>query len=133
MLAIIDGMPSPRSDTEKAAVMAALLAGQSVTSVAQQYNIPKGTVSRWNKQAAEFHKNVPKKEADLEFIGDLLIELLKTEIQTLIFISRESRDSAWIKRQTADTLAVFTGVKHDKIIRMLEAFDSGNTDTQAPN
>lgn len=35
----------------RAAVMAALLAGQSVSSVAREYNIPKGTVAGWKRQA----------------------------------------------------------------------------------
>ena len=37
-------------DTIKAAVMAALLAGQSINSVAKEYQIPKGTVSGWRRQ-----------------------------------------------------------------------------------
>lgn len=120
----------------KAAVMAALLAGQSVSSVAKQYNLPKGTVSDWRRQSKTMGVGshpTQKRDETLQSIGDALAELLLTEIQTLIIISRESRNPAWIKIQTADALAVFTGVKHDKVIRMIEAFDSSNTNTEAPN
>jgi transposase-like protein len=41
------------TDETKAAVMAALLEGQSVPSVAKEYDIPKGTVSNWKKAVAE--------------------------------------------------------------------------------
>lgn len=34
----------------KAAVIAALLSGQSVSSVAEEYNIPKGTVKGWKSR-----------------------------------------------------------------------------------
>jgi transposase-like protein len=34
-------------ESTKAAVMGALLAGQSISSVAREYQIPKGTVSEW--------------------------------------------------------------------------------------
>jgi transposase-like protein len=33
--------------------VAALLEGQSVSSVAKEYDIPKGTVSNWKKAVAE--------------------------------------------------------------------------------
>ena len=36
------------SPETKAAVMAALLSCQSVTSVAKEYNIPRGTVAGWS-------------------------------------------------------------------------------------
>jgi transposase-like protein len=41
------------TDETKAAVMAALLEGQSVSSVAKEYDISKVTVSNWKKAVAE--------------------------------------------------------------------------------
>ena len=114
------------SDETKAVVMAALLTGQSVNSVAREYNIPKGTVSSWKEQAHRVEVNSTQKR-DLIPIGDKLLVLLATEIDSLIEISKTTRDPDWIKKQDASQLAVFTGVKHDKLIRMLEAFNDSDS------
>ena len=113
-------------DETKAVVMAALLTGQSVNSVAREYNIPKGTVSSWKEQAHRVEVNSTQKR-DLIPIGDKLLVLLATEIDSLIEISKTTRDPDWIKKQDASQLAVFTGVKHDKLIRMLEAFNDSDS------
>ena len=46
-------MTSPYNDDIRAPVMAALLDGQSVSSVAKQYGLPKGTVSDWKRKAQQ--------------------------------------------------------------------------------
>lgn len=121
------------SDETKAAVMAALLAGQSVSSVAKRYDIPKRTVSGWKRKALGVATDATQKR-DLQPIGDKLLELVLTEIDTLIEISKATRDHRWIKLQTASELGVFTGVKNDKLIRMLEAFGhTDDPDTSAEN
>lgn len=116
------------SEETKAAVMAALLAGQSVSSAAREYKIPKGTVSDWNRLVKEGVASEPtqKKEA----IGEQLVSLVQTEIESLRQISIVTRDPRWIKRQSATDLAVFAGVKHDKLMRMLEAFGDSDSDPQ---
>lgn len=124
------------SNETKAAVMAALLAGQSVSSTAKQYNIPKGTVSSWKDQAANMRRveSDSTQKKDLNRIGDSLIDLVTTEIESLIEISKITRDPRWVKAQTAADLAVFAGVKHDKLMRMLESFGQSNdTDSNAQN
>lgn len=119
-------------DETKAAVMAALLAGQSISSVAREYKIPKGTVSDWNKIAHEVGIQATQKK-ELKPIGDALIELLATEIQTLVEISKATRHVGWVHKQSAADLAVYTGVKHDKLIRMLEAFGNSTENTSTPD
>lgn len=100
--------------------MAALLAGQSVSSVAREYNIPKGTVSNWKTRRQDVPADGTQKG---EEIGGLLISLLQTNIRGLISASAVLEDREWVKAQNAADLAVFLGVTHDKVVRMLEAMD----------
>jgi transposase-like protein len=114
------------SEETKAAVMAALLEGQSVSSVARRYEIPKGTVSKWKHSAG----GVATQKGDGEpgAMGELLLDLLRSNIESLIAISRETKDPDWIKSQSASELATFFGVKHDKVIRMVEALDRSDAE-----
>lgn len=118
-------------DETKAVVMAALLTGQSVSSVAKEYDIPKQTVSGWNKLCKGFVQETTQKR-ELPLIGDKLVDLLMTEIESLTQISITARDPAWVKRQDASQLAVYVGVKHDKLFRMLEAFNKNNDSNKYP-
>ena len=105
----------------KAAVMAALMTGQSISSVAKQWNIPKGTVSGWNKQK---HGVVSKSTQKKEEIGRLLITYLHTNLNTLNKQSEVFADVDWLKQQAASELAVLHGVIADKSIRLLESLAS---------
>lgn len=107
------------SEETKAAVMAAMLAGQSVSEVARAYNIPRGTVARWSQQVDrsgyETDRNTKKE------IGDLILAYLKTTLQTLAAQQRVFADEKWLRQQPASELAVLHGVSADKAIRLLEA------------
>lgn len=118
------------SDETKAAVMAALLAGQSVSSIAKEYQIPKGTVSGWKEKAQGVVNQTTQKKESGE-IGEALLRLLTTEIETLTQLSLASRDVTWVHKQSAADLAVFAGVKQDKLMRMLEAFGKSDDSSTA--
>jgi transposase-like protein len=113
-------MASQHSDETKAAVMAALLTGQSISAVAREYDIPKGTVSSWKSRLAGRESATQKKA-----IGDLLIAYLESNLETLRVQSEHFRDKRWLSRQHADSLAVLHGVMTDKAIRLLEALSRG--------
>lgn len=108
------------SEETKAAVMAALLEGQSLSFVSQEYNIPKSTVQRWGKSAkeGESHSMGLKKE-----IGELLLEYLETNLTTLKAQAEFFRDEAWLRKQDAAELATLHGVMTDKSVRLLEAMN----------
>lgn len=114
------------SDETKAAVMAALLAGQSINSVAREYKIPKGTVSDWNRKA---HERVGPEPTQKREIGALLLEYLQTNLATLRKQSEVFSDEKWLKRQSASELAVLHGVLADKTIRLLEAVSVGQEES----
>jgi transposase-like protein len=105
-------------DNVKAAAMAALLTGQGVDKVAEEYQIPPSTLRGWKSKAkAQGHVPPQKKEA----VGDLLVSYLETNLRTLKAQSEFFSDREWLKEQNAQELAVLHGVITDKTVRLLEA------------
>ena len=108
---------SKYKDETKAAVMAALLTGQSVSSIAREYDIPKGTVSNWKRNTGDTIKRTQK----TEHIGELLIRYLQSNLEALSAQAEQFKDHEWLRKQTASDAAVLHGVMTDKAIRLLEA------------
>lgn len=108
------------SEETKAAVMAALLEGQSLSFVSQEYSIPKSTLQTWRKAAKGegYEALVPKKE-----IGELLLEYLETNLATLKAQAEFFKDETWLRKQDAAELATLHGVMTDKSVRLLEAMN----------
>lgn len=115
-------MPRGKAHSEqvRAAVMAALLAGQSVSEVAADYKIDRSLVSRWKQQipADRMHQVALKKQHDF---GELLSEYLATLLTTLKVQAEVAGDPDYIRKQPAAELATLHGVMADKGIRLLEA------------
>lgn len=110
----------------KAAVMAALLTGQSVGSIAEQYHLPPGTVSSWKTRASGVQSvaDVAEVANQKREIGDLVLTYLKANLQTLHNQVRLFGDQEWLRQQPAGEVAVLHGVLTDKAIRLLEALAS---------
>lgn len=108
--------------------MAALMTGQSVSSLAREYHIPKGTVSGWKEKAFEVAGGVatvatpsdPKKDAVKSDIGALLLDYLQAALRTLKSQVEVFGDREWLKKQPASEVAVLHGVIADKTVRLLE-------------
>lgn len=105
-------------DATKAAVMAALLEGQSINYCVKTYKIPFGTVASWSRNLPRPHKLSNEKR---ERIGELIIDNVEAEFQTMIAMQNVFTDKEWLKKQSASELAVLYGVIKDKAIRVLEA------------
>lgn len=103
--------------------MAALLSGQSVTAVAKEYNIPKGTVSGWKSRSLD--QGVATSTTQKKEIGDLLLEYIRASLIALKMQVDHFGDKSWLNNQDADQLAVLHGVQTDKAIRLLEALADG--------
>ncbi len=118
------------SDEIKAQVMAALLAGQAITAVAKEYQLPRSTVGKWRKQLAErVHVDVEQKNAKTgATLDDLLQVYVETNLVTLRAQSEFFRDERWLRQQSASELAVLHGVIADKTIRILEAYGNAAGD-----
>lgn len=108
------------SDETKAAAMAALLTGQSVSSVAREYKIPKGTASNWKRQAQRVPVQ-PEGTQKAAAIGELLLEYLQSSLAALKAQTVVFADPVWLAKQEASQLAVLHGVMTDKAVRLLEA------------
>lgn len=116
----------------KAAVLAALLAGQGADDVARTYQLPRATVQEWQRQvrlAAEVVQT--QKRPDASRIGDLLVRYLERNLTTLEIQAEQFSDAAWLHRQNAADAAVLHGVLTDKAVRLLEALDPGDGDADA--
>jgi len=108
------------NEETRGAVMAALLTGQSVSSVAREYSIPKATISAWKRRhAGKVAKSATQKE-DNGRIGALVITYLESSLESLHAQTRVFADPVWLKQQDASQLAVLHGVQMDKAARLLE-------------
>lgn len=105
-------------EATKAAVMAALLTGQSIGQVAKQYKIPEGTVKYWKMQSRPNQLVDPQKK---DFVGSLLFDYLVASLRSLRIQAEHFGDTDWLAKQSASDLAVLHGVSTDKVIRLLEA------------
>jgi len=105
----------------KAAVLASLLQGQSVSSVAEEYNIPRGTVAVWkSKESSTANISIEKKQQ----IGEFLLAYLEANLKALRVQVEQFSDKEWLREQNASDAAVLHGVMTDKAIRLLEAFSN---------
>lgn len=106
----------------KAAVLAALLTGQSINAVAKEYKVPAGTVKSWkSRELSEKVATVATaKQAD---VGELLIKYMEQSLETLTEQHEVFRDGEWLRQQSASDAAVLHGVLMDKLMRLLEAME----------
>ena len=95
----------------------------------QVNKIPRSTIRSWKYRIGGVAKSSPQKKLA---IGDKLINLLGVMIDTLIKQHETMGDPEWILRQSAEGMAVQTGVSTDKIMRMLEAFGDDNANDSTP-
>lgn len=111
----------PHDDQTKAAVMAALLTGQSIGETARQYAISPNTIRAWRNATGlgGTHPVAPEKRADLD---ELITRYVRENLTTLAVQAEHFRDKAWLLEQPANELAVLHGVAADKAIRLLEAY-----------
>ena len=121
-------MAQKYSDETRGQVMAALLTGQSVSSIARQYDIPKGTVSSWKRGAWKLAGTTASESTQKSEIGDLLLDYLGAALRTLRRQVEIFSDGGWLKKQSASEAAVLHGVLADKTIRLLEALSATDTD-----
>lgn len=98
----------------RAAVMSALLSGQAVQQVANEYRLPPSTVSRWRKKARAH-------AGRSDDVGELLLAYLAETLTTLRAQTVAFRDPAWLRGQDASSAGVLHGILADKCVRLLES------------
>lgn len=125
-------MASNYSEETKAAVMSALLSGQSVSRVADDYNIPEGTVKSWKSRQLNGETVATVATEKKEEIGELLYQYLTASLRALQSQVELFSDRDWLKKQPASDLAVLHGVQTDKAVRIMEAFGRANDSNTNP-
>lgn len=121
------GQGKPIPDGKKAAVIAALLAGQGVNQVAEAYKVPKSSVSRLKKL-------IPREKLEQvgtqkgEHIAELISANLEASFGAIHNILKVTENAEWLNKQPADELGTFLGITADKVFRVLEAIENA----QAP-
>jgi hypothetical protein len=111
------------SEATKAAVMGALLTGQSAAAVAAAYKVPASTVRNWKREAS-LDSGVTASQK--ERIGHLIIDNLEAALETTRVMLSAFADKDWIRKQDASEVAVLYGVIQDKVFRVLEALPDGD-------
>jgi transposase-like protein len=107
------------SDETRAAIMAALLAGQGVVETAKEFKVPKQTVSDMKAKLDErLGQSGLKKD-----IATQVLELLEIKLNALKAIAQSISRSEYIQKQPASEVAVLYGVLADKAFRILSALE----------
>ena len=109
----------------KAAVMAALLAGQSASSIAKEFDIPRGTVAAWqNRKTDPIVASVATGAAQkIDEVKGLVLDLLIAQLKSQISLAEHAGDRNWLASQDASAVAMLLGVENDKVFRLLEAMN----------
>lgn len=101
----------------RAAVLASLLMGKSVSQIAIQYNLPYQTVYGW---AQRFDITNPIQRRDQ--LSEKMLTLVEQEIESLLAISLTTRDEDWILDQSASEIAQFVATKQNFLMNILAAY-----------
>jgi transposase-like protein len=117
----------------KAAVMAALLAGQSGASVAKEFGIPRGTVSAW--RARKVQPIIEGAAADAtqkrqDEINVLLLDLVIAQLKSQIALADHTTNKVWLMQQDASALGLFMGIENDKLFRLVQALNNERPDPE---
>lgn len=128
------------SEETKAAVLAALLAGQSVNAVAKEYNIPKGTISSWAKRE-EATLGAVRREAARQVaggepngqageVGALLLDYLDANLRTLKSQAEVMGEKEYVRDKPIESVALAHGILVDKAVRLIEALNRAESESE---
>jgi len=118
------------SDHIRSEAIAALLAGQGVTEVARKYKLSKATVSRLkNTLAPETLQQIETEKQNT--IAALIEGHLQESLKAAKKLAQKVSDNdAWFFKQNAADIGVLYGILTDKSIRILEAAENGERETE---
>ena len=102
----------------KAQVIAAHQAGEANKAIARRLGLPLTTVRGWIGKVAPLA--VPENKG---WLDEQIWGLIADTIASIRAVARKAQDDEWLDKQTANDLAIYTGVQSDKLIRVLAALD----------
>lgn len=110
----------------KTVVLAALLAGQDISTISKKYKIPSSTIRNW-KSAAKMSDAI---EQETKYrVGDLLVRYLEKSLNAAAVQADHFANTDWLDSQNAADLAVLHGILVDKAVRIIEALAAGSNET----
>lgn len=119
----------PHSDELRAQVIAAMVAGDSVSGVARRFGIDKSIVSRW---AADATVATTPRARTREELGELIYDAVAATLRSLIARADATGSANWIQKQSAADLAQLAATDWDRIIRMVAGFRPVETPALEP-
>lgn len=112
----------------KATVMAALMDGQSLRQIERDHGVSKSTVAAWGKEIEGLTVGVQSvPDTKKEKIRDLLVDLFIAKLESQISLAQHAGDKNWLQKQDASAVAMLLGVSDDKLIRLLEKYESNGS------
>jgi transposase-like protein len=112
------------SDETKAAALAELATGSSVTAVAQQFGVSRRAIQLW-RDAAHLPKLAPATQEKRADLGERLYDYLDASLVALRSQLDVFGDPVWLKEQNAHDLGILHGIIADKTGRLLAAVRPG--------
>lgn len=115
-------------DETKAEVMAALLAGQSVSKVADDFDIPRSTIANWSSKLNQAGVPIVPNQKREE-IGDRLVTLINKMLDAQLAMLEVMTEKDYLRKQDLAELSVAFGVSNDKLDRILARLSNASNDT----
>jgi transposase-like protein len=106
----------------RAQVIAAILAGASISAAAKQFGIDKGLASRWFASDATVATAQRARERDPQTLEALIYDLVAQHLATLQLQLQAATSADWIEKQSAAELAQLVIAERDTLLRLLAGF-----------
>lgn len=119
----------PHPPETRAAVVSALMSGQKLSKVCEQYGVSKSRALEWRQQ--EIGNIEPLHARTREAVGALILDTIIDSLQALRVQAGTLGDPDWIKNQSAAELAALRQVEWDRLLRLLAGFRSEDSDPPA--
>lgn len=102
------------------------MAGNSIRSTAEKYDVSHVTVAKWAKKLPEINTPTSNLEDLVQSISGALWELQAERIKAQLKISNLLSDDEWLKGQDANGIARLAEVLDDKTTRALGLLAGGS-------
>ena len=111
---------APVDAETRAAAVADVLSGESVTTTAKKYGVSRRAVQMWRNQAGvPSHGALQTNERD--YLRRRIVEHTNANLDALAAIAQHVQNPAWLLKQNAHDLAILYGVIFDKLARLAVA------------
>lgn len=111
----------------KTAVMTALLEGQSISKVSEEFEIPRSTIGNWSAKLNQ--SGVPSvPDEKKEEIGDRLLILVNKMVDAQVAMLEVMAEKEYLRGQDLAELGMAFGVNNDKLDRILARLSNASAD-----